>query len=152
MIKYKKGDLIAAAKNGEVNVIAHQCNCFCNMGRGIAPLIAKAFPSAEKADNDTRKGDEYKLGTYSVAYDAEYGVYIFNLYGQYGHWKRSDGKINTDYEALRRALRGMADLVFEEDKIGLPKVGCGLGGGDWSIVSAIIDEELGEFDVTIYEL
>jgi len=37
-------------------------------------------------------------------------------------------------------------------KVGLPKIGAGLGGGDWSIISKIIEEELGEFDVTIYVL
>lgn len=152
MLKYRKGDLIQAAKNNEVNVIAHQCNCFCNMGRGIAPLIAKAFPEAERADDKTLKGDERKLGRLSVGRNKEYNVLIFNLYGQYGYWRKSDGSINTDYDALRSALKEMSNYLSLLDKVGLPKLGCGLGGGDWSIVSEIIEEELGDFDVTIYSL
>lgn len=152
MLKYKKGDLISAAKAGEVNVIAHQCNCFNNMGRGIAPQIAKAFPEAEQADDKTLKGDERKLGRLSVGRNKEYNILIFNLYGQYGHWKKPDGSINTDYDALRSALKEMSAYLTILDQVGLPKLGCGLGGGDWSIVSEIIEEELGDFDVTIYSL
>lgn len=37
------GDLIKLAQQGEFDVIAHGCNCFCTMGAGIAPQMAKAF-------------------------------------------------------------------------------------------------------------
>ena len=40
--KYKVGDLIEAAKSGEINVFGHGCNCFCTMGSGIAPLIKES--------------------------------------------------------------------------------------------------------------
>lgn len=152
-MKYKRGDLIKAALSGEVNVIAHQCNCFNNMGRGIAPLIKKAFPEAWLADNATCKGDKDKLGR--LSYTKSSGVLIFNLYGQYGWWKRGDGEINTDYAMLRKSLDQMSRMLWKDRdfvKIGLPKIGCGLGGGDWNVVSKIIEEELKDFDVTVYEL
>jgi len=38
-----KGDLIELAKEGKFDVIAHGTNCFCTMGSGIAPQMAKAF-------------------------------------------------------------------------------------------------------------
>lgn len=38
-----KGDLITLAKEGKFDVIAHGCNCFCNMGAGIAVPMAKNF-------------------------------------------------------------------------------------------------------------
>lgn len=77
MLKYKKGCLIKAAKSGEVDVIAHQCNCFNNMGAGIAPQIKKAFPEAWHVDRNTIKGDRGKLGSLSWAYSD--GVTVFNL-------------------------------------------------------------------------
>lgn len=152
MLKYRKGDLITAAKTGEVHIIAHQCNCFCNMGRGIAPLIAKAFPEAREVDNCTAVGDKEKLGSLTMGYNREHEIFIFNLYGQYGHWKKEDGSINTDYDALRRSLTEMAKWLDEEDTIGLPKLGCGLGGGEWNIVEKIIEETLSGLNVTVYEL
>ena len=37
------GDLIRLAKQGTFDVITHGCNCFCQMGAGIAPQMAIAF-------------------------------------------------------------------------------------------------------------
>lgn len=37
MLKMKTGNLIDAAKAGEVTVIAHCCNCMCNMGGQVLP-------------------------------------------------------------------------------------------------------------------
>jgi len=44
-MNYKEvnGDLIKMALNGDFDVISHGCNCFCTMGNGIAPQMAKAF-------------------------------------------------------------------------------------------------------------
>ena len=38
-----EGDLIRLAKQGTFDVITHGCNCFCQMGAGIAPQMASAF-------------------------------------------------------------------------------------------------------------
>jgi O-acetyl-ADP-ribose deacetylase (regulator of RNase III) len=43
MISYIDGDLIKLALHGTFDVVAHGCNCFCTMGAGIAPQMAKAF-------------------------------------------------------------------------------------------------------------
>lgn len=44
-MKYQEiyGDLIIEAKKGAFDVIAHGCNCFCNMGAGIAVAMKKEF-------------------------------------------------------------------------------------------------------------
>lgn len=152
-LRYKVKDLIQAVRDNEVEIIAHQCNCFNNMGAGIAPLIAEAFPSVRRADKNTIKGDKGKLGHFTLA-DAGNSL-CFNLYGQYGYGRQ---EVDTDYGALKSALKGMSLMlagVDDEDgtiKIGLPKIGAGLGGGDWRIISQIIEEELQDFDVTIYVL
>lgn len=62
MIKYKIGDLLQA----EVDAIGHCCNCFCTMGKGIAPKIKKEWPEVYAADCATRKGDRTKLGKQTV--------------------------------------------------------------------------------------
>ena len=152
-MKYKTGNLITAAQECEVDVIIHQCNCFVNMGSGIAPQIKQAFPAAWAADQATTKGSAAKLGTFSVGTEGE--LLVFNAYGQFGYWKKDNGEINTNYTALDAALRSIAEYLKVTNpnaKIGLPKIGCGLGGGDWSVVSKIIEESLGEYDVTVYEL
>lgn len=158
MLKYKVGDLIKAAQEGEVNVIAQQNNCFNARKRGIAPLIDLAFPSAAFADEATIKGDQSKFGSFSVGYEEEYDLLIFNLYGQWGWWKRLDGLPNTELPKLQSAFKGMVDELKKTDrgqyKIGLPKLGAGLGGGKWEDVELIINETLisAGFDVTVYTL
>lgn len=164
MIRYKVGNLITAAQTGEVNVIAHCCNCMCAMNNGIAPQIAKAFPGALEADLKTTRGSRAKLGSYTSWHDANTGLEVFNLYGQYGNRERERGERDLDYAALREALNkmnwhlkigaNMYEWIKGESRnihIGLPKLGSNLAGGDWTYISALIENEL-EFDVTIYVL
>lgn len=82
-----EGNLIALAKRGEFDVIAHGCNCFCQMGAGIAPQMAKEFgcnkftkelTSFIQYDEDgheytvktNNKGNINKLGT--IDYEHQY--------------------------------------------------------------------------------
>lgn len=162
MIKYKVGDLVEALKFGEVSSIGHQANCFCTMNSGVAKAIRRAFPQAYEADlHWGDKGDKGKLGDCSAAeyerQDESVGI-IYNLYGQYNYGY--DAKGYTNYEALRGALLNMRiDLETAvshsgEDwkKVGFPKIGAGLGGGDWDTIEDIIDQVFKDYDVTIYVL
>jgi O-acetyl-ADP-ribose deacetylase (regulator of RNase III) len=150
-MKTIKGDLIQAGLNGDVDLIIHQCNCFNTMKSGIAPKIAKAFPWAKEADDRTEKGDLSKLGRYSIGKGIPI---IVNLYGQYDWRGRSSGKVETNYRAIEDGLGRLAkDLAISnfQGKIGIPKIGCGLGGGDWNIVRPIIEDKLGFEEVYYYE-
>lgn len=145
---------------GEVHAIAHGCNCQNTMKSGIAPLIAKAFPAAWEADQATVKGDRSKLGSLSFAEQS--GVRIFNLYSQYTFTGRKQGKMDLDYWALKASLDRMANslrancqgegILPSKYRVGLPKIGAGLAGGDWAIISRIIERCLCDFDVYIYVL
>lgn len=154
MLDFKIGNLIEAAKAGEVNVIAHGCNCHNTMGSGIAPQIKNAFPEAFAVDQATIKGDFNKLGTYTLAQSGD--VKVFNLYTQFGYWGRNKGLRDLDYNALydsmdsmRKALEGLPDV-----RVGIPAIGAGLAGGDWKVIQAIIERTLdqGDFPVSVYLL
>lgn len=162
-MQYKVGDLITALRQGEVSAIGHGCNCFNTMKSGIAPKIATAFPSAWIADQQTLKGDVFKLGTFSLG-KASPGRFIFNLYSQFGFWGRTSNppKMDLKYDALASSLRNMDNYLEsycnrygkspEDMPIGLPKIGAGLAGGDWKVIEKIISEEIVLFPVTIYVL
>lgn len=160
-LNYRVGNLITAAQSGEVNVIAHGCNCMNTMKSGIAPKIASAFPEAWAADQMTSRGSLEKLGTFSSAFSKN-GLLVYNLYSQYTFTGRRQGKMDLDYNALASALDGMAaslrakcrmlDMSINDLRIGLPKIGAGLAGGDWDIISPMIEDSLGDFNVTIYVL
>lgn len=142
MLKYVKGSLF----DGHDDIIIHQCNCFCNWGAGIARTMRSKYPAAWGADLLTTPGDKNKMGTYT--YWTDNLISVINVYGQYTMGRT---KTQTDYDALRSALRKV-NKDFPSGTIGMPKVGCGLGGGNWNIVSKIIEEEFKDREVTIYEI
>ena len=131
-----RGDLISLARQKHFDLIVHGCNCFCAMGAGIAKQIRENFPKAYEADCLTVKGDREKLGTISFA-EID-GLIVVNAYTQY-HYSGTETLL--DYGALRRCLRTIKQQ-FSGKKIGLPRIGAGLAGGDWKTILAIITEEL----------
>jgi hypothetical protein len=69
-------------------------------------------------------------------------------------WCGYDGARYTSYDAFARALEKIREHVDTGYSIGFPKnIGCGLGGGNWKVISALIEEILGkDYEVYVYEL
>ncbi|MBW2567878.1 MAG: macro domain-containing protein [Deltaproteobacteria bacterium] len=144
-----KGDLIKLALNGKFDVIIHGCNCYCTMGAGIAKTIKHEFPEAYKADCKTEKGNESKLGSYSsvAIYKENHQITVVNAYTQYNYKGKG---VKADYEAVRSVFKSIKN-DFSGKRIGYPKIGAGLAGGDWNIISKIIDDELKDENHTLVE-
>jgi len=153
-MKYKVKSLLDAFDDCDVDMMGHQANCFCKMGSGIAPLIAEAWPNARAVDNKTIDLGAKKLGNFTCALgDRTGGVpgTIINFYGQFFPGNTSVLEVGSifdgmgRYEPLRHALRSFNISISslpEGYTIGLPLLGCGLAGGDWTVVEQIIEEEL----------
>lgn len=148
------GNLVTLAEEGEFGVIAHGCNCFKNMGAGIAKTIASRFPDALEAD---LAFETPKLGKMSLGYDQRYNLVIANCYTQ--HWfgspyetsQRNKYKQDT-YQARYDAIGACMETLnkkFSDDSIGIPLIGCGLAGLDWGTVGEIIEDKLVDVDFTI---
>ncbi len=144
-----KGDLIQLALDGHFDVIVHGANCQCTMGAGIAKIIKQIFPKAFAADAQTKKGDPQKLGTISLAEVEREGrtLTVVNAYTQL-HYRGAG--VRVDYDAIRSAVRAIK-TQFAGKRIGYPRIGAGLGGGDWDVISKIISEELRGEDHTLVE-
>ncbi|MFT9847790.1 macro domain-containing protein [Aneurinibacillus sp. REN35] len=152
MLHVVKGNLLTS----DCTVIGHQCNCFSTMGAGIAKQIKAMFPQVYKADQEFPLEPKERLGKMSFA-EIPNG-YFFNLYGQFHY---GTDKKQTDYEALASALTLMQqqiEIIKQERsemqvKIGFPfGMGCGLAGGDWSIVEKMIARVFDGYDVYLYQL
>ena len=148
-MKTVKGDLIKLALEKRFDVIIHGCNCMCEMGAGIAKAIRSQFPEAYEADLQTEKGSREKLGTitHATVKRNEHEVTVVNAYTQY-HYMGSG--VLVDYDAVRSAMRNVKQS-FSGKKIGYPKIGAGLAGGDWEVIAGIIDEELAGEDHALVE-
>lgn len=153
MIKTQVIDIFKAP----VHAIAHQCNCYHVMGAGIAREIKDRYPEAYEADCRTEKGPR-KLGTISWSSVSD-GKIIFNCYSQdnFGSGTQTDyGKVRECFENVKEFINGILEgFDITNYILGIPYgYGCGLAGGDWSIVSQIINDvfEDAEFDVLICQL
>lgn len=140
---------------GKWDYMVHCANCYHTMGGGIAAIIARDYPEAVHADNATPK-DEDKIGTYSLAVLND-GRKIVNLYGQSDIG--NDGhplNRNARYDHIYNGLFLLFESIKNDDEgaeIAIPHgMCCGLAGGDWNIVMAIIKSLQERFAarVTIY--
>lgn len=119
-------------------VIAHQVNCHGVMGAGIAFQIKSKLPLAyvhyAEACADGPDGLLGKCQIVSVGNDR----FVANLFGQRDYGSDS---VQTDYAALEKALATAYKFADESEcSLYIPwKIGCGLAGGDWDVVSEIID-------------
>jgi O-acetyl-ADP-ribose deacetylase (regulator of RNase III) len=139
-----EGDLLEA----DCDIIAHGCNCFHTFGSGIARQIKKKYPKAFRVDKGSSYASKAKLGTFTMAAG---DPTIYNLYTQFRYGRNQR---YLDYEALFKSLQAMKNDIdsmgWDKPKIGFPKIGCGLGGGDWRIVSAMIETVFDDRDVYVY--
>ena len=139
-MKIIQGDLIEMIKNKEIDIAIHGCNCFCAMEGGIAAQMVKNFPVVKEADDNTQKiPPQNKLGNYS-SLKLKNNVIIVNGYTQFHSGP------DVDYKAIRSVFKKLHHALYENDlidaKIAFPKIGAGIAGGDWDIISKIIEEEL----------
>lgn len=159
-MKTVQGNLVKMVKNGEFDIIIHGANIHNTMGSGIAAEIRRELPEMWAADQATIQSDIRKLGHFSIAqlvkYQTETGnpfidrPFGINLYTQA---TMGGPGVHIDYEAFERGMYGI-NMMFAnypiKPKFGIPKIGAGLGGGDWDRIVEII-KSIGFDDITYVE-
>lgn len=144
MFKYVDCDIF----DMNVDIIGHQVNLYGIMGGGIAREIKERFPDVYEEYREICLSESGLLGKMHLTYayvdeDGESELMIANLFGQ----DESAGqKVLTNYSALASSLKFLHEWASMLDKktIALPYgLGCGIAGGDWNIVSKLIEDEFG---------
>ena len=120
------------------------------MGAGIAKQIKERYPEAYEADTQAKKDGYNKLGYFSYAKVCEEPErWVVNVYGQ----DDIGGERATNYEGLYQALNTLMIVAKNTEKeiiVGVPKfMGCGLAGGSWRIVSAMLEDLEQRFETEI---
>lgn len=131
--KYHEDNIVRLFAQG--HNVAHGCNCFHLMGGGVAKQLADYYPTISKVDKLTNLGDFAKLGTYSIAYGVKANL-CFNLYTQY------ESGPNLSYSALVKCLENLNEwgkMKIVIPTVYMPRIGCGIAGGDWEKVKVLID-------------
>ena len=87
------------------------------------------------------------------------GIYIANMVAQRGCGKDSLGDSPIRYDALNdclSTLKGACETMegkFSKPvEIHMPRIGCGLAGGDWRKVEPLVSSNLNTFQVYVYDL
>jgi hypothetical protein len=127
------------------------------MSAGIAPQMATAFGCNKfPMEDKSTSGDINKLGQIdwkvltltggSSEFDFfEFDLVVVNIYSQY---TPNVAMKPLDYEALTLGLRKI-NHIFKGKRVGLPLIGGGLAGGEWSRIKEIIQTELKDCEITI---
>lgn len=166
-ITHKKGCLITAFQNREIENIAHVVNCKGVMGAGIAAQIRLEFPEVYEEYTEYCKPvpntpSKSLLGNVlRVGLGGSSGV--FNLFAQddYARYSVDDynsSKRQLHYPSLMKCLASMSENFLWEYgsgvDVGIPYgMGCGLAGGDWEIVEEMLHYYFdGEVELVIYKL
>jgi O-acetyl-ADP-ribose deacetylase (regulator of RNase III) len=128
---FVKGDLF---ETPEIRAYAHTVNCAGTMDAGVAIAFKKRWPRMFE-DYQLRCKDR-RLALGDVFVWNEDDVVVYNLATQQSWRARSK------LPALSRAVKKMLDLAAAAGvkKIGLPRIGTGLGGFDWKRVRSILEE------------
>lgn len=124
------GDILAINHG----VIVHQVNCKKIMGAGLALQIRRKYPQhfADYMAAEPKLGDIVVTCIHST-------LYIIGVYGQYSYGRYG---LHTNYSALRIAMIKAAQFAAQKNlPLYIPYgIGCGLAGGDWNRVAAILSD------------
>ncbi|MGI5135002.1 macro domain-containing protein [Streptomyces sp. CA-106110] len=154
-ITYVRGDATAPSGGG-VRLIAHVCNDIGGWGRGFVLALSHRWPEPEEAYrawHRDRAANDFGLGAVQFV-RVEPDVWVANMIGQRGIRRGGKG-VPVRYEAIDTALGALADKAVELGaSVHMPRIGCGLAGGNWARVEPLVVERLVKrgIRVTVYDL
>ena len=146
-INYVKGDATSPEGEGR-KIICHICNDIGAWGAGFVLALSNKWRYPE---DRYRAMPEYPLGS-AMVLEVEKDIYVANMIAQHGVGTDVRGIPPIRYVALTDALsivNGIAESMGAT--LHMPRIGCGLAGGEWEAVEAIL-EEVVTVDVTVYDL
>lgn len=160
MINEIKGDLLKNVTNG---IIVNGCNAQGVMGSGFAKQIREIYPEAYNAYMEHYK-ENYagqnilRLGE-CISAEVLPDLLVINAITQKFYGRKPIRYV--DYDAVRICFKDVANIACRMTEkrmdaskdhiqiiqnympsINFPMIGAGLGGGDWNVISKIIDEEI----------
>jgi O-acetyl-ADP-ribose deacetylase (regulator of RNase III) len=121
--------------------IVHGVNSQGVMNSGVAKYVREKYPNVYKYYIDEYKNKTLKLGN-AYRYAVSDNLFVWNAVTQefYGN----DKLRYVSYDAVESCFSKINNFVtaFPEfnQSINIPMIGSGLGGGNWNIIKAIIEE------------
>lgn len=144
---YVKGDATRPQGKGK-KIICHVCNDVGGWGAGFVLAVSKRWKEPEQV---YRAMKERPLGTAKLV-PVEEDIWVANMIGQHDVYPDKNGNPPIRYGAIRAALAAVNDIAYRtECTLHMPRIGCGLAGGEWHEIEKIIKQVV-SVPVTIYDL
>jgi O-acetyl-ADP-ribose deacetylase (regulator of RNase III) len=151
-ITYLPGDATRPSGQGR-KIIAHICNDQGRWGKGFVVAISACWPEPEEVYRIWfNERAEFELGAVQFV-QVERDIFVANMIGQEGI-REKNGIPPIRYAAVWSALQKVGEKANElEASVHMPRIGCGLAGGEWSKIEPIIVETLCKqgVEVTVYD-
>ncbi len=144
-------------REDEYSVIVHCCNTLGVWGAGFVIPLAKRYPNARSSYFNYIYIGNINLGDVDEVKVTD-NIYVENLMGQKFIGKGTNGEIPCDYNAIEKGFLNIIATWFNRNEyysIHMPRIGCGLAGGDWKVIEDIIKRtfiDMANVDVFVYDL
>jgi len=150
-MKFLAGDATCPVGAGN-KIIAHVCNDVGRWGKGFVLAVSKRWPITEiKYRRLAGYQLSIKLGTVQLI-QVEKSIWVANMIAQHDIVSR-DGVPPIRYEALYECLKELGFHAHQLNAaIHMPRIGCGLAGGEWKQVEKLIHDALPLTEVVVYSL
>lgn len=135
-IEYRRGDLFKEYNPSRKTVLCHGANAQGVMNSGVAKTFHNMYPKAfNQYVTDIRDG--YSLG--SVSYFSVSDNLLLASAITQEYYGRRDYRY-VSYDAVNQAFRKIYEdaIKYKYQQVIFPKIGAGLGGGDWNVIEACI--------------
>lgn len=163
MIQYVKGDATDPVGYG-YKILVHCCNDIGAWGAGFVLAVSKKWPNVKKEYDDLAYLHKYQKGTNCGTIDLgmvqfvlaehnkSHNLQVANLIGQRGVAVPVMGRRPPIcYDAIDIGLEKVAkeaERIFAT--VHMPRMGCGLAGGDWRVIEALIHKNLTDNDIPVF--
>lgn len=148
-MKTRQGDLFEAIEEARPLLIAHVVNSIGKWGKGFTEPLSRKYPFAETTYRKwSSRG--LSLGKTLIVPVAR-RIFVAHMCAQDGVYSRNN-PVPFNLEALKLALIPVGEFAYATGcPIWMPKIGAGLGRGNWDDIANTIGNELKELDVVVFE-
>lgn len=165
MITYLNGDATDPIKKPAL--IIHVCNNCCGWGAGFVLAISRRWPEPEQAYRQWCQGSfkvpqiidekekDFVLGNVQFVPVLDKNIWVANMIAQdnYKRQGHESGKVYLNYDALNKTLEKVFKFAKQKQlTIHMPKIGCGLAGGSWDVIEAMINPFTNDVETFVYEI
>lgn len=143
-------------KDPEIKFIAHGVNCSGKFNAGFARQVRLNFPHVYNSYDGYMKdwiwgegnSPESMIGRVQVVSGS---ITFYNIFTQ-RYYGRNKNERYVSYDAIDDSFKALNRVHKYDYPIGIPKIGSGLGGGNWNVIKEIINHRTPNIDIILYSL